>query len=126
MVSKNRSSRLGFVAMVVAISIAVLSVVTSIVTSAVWGSYAIRVGSGWSYPLSITSSNEALVAVLVTLRFQFFLGSGVGIWALTQGIVAVAQKRGRPFGVAALVVAVVAPITSAAAALASFYLALPK
>jgi hypothetical protein len=37
------------------------------------------------------------------------LGTVLGVWALTQGIVAVATARGRAFGVVALVAAFLAP-----------------
>ena len=43
---------------------------------------------------------------------QMLLGSIVGIWALTQGIVAAAQNRGRRFGVVAIVLAGAAPLVS--------------
>jgi len=40
----------------------------------------------------------------------FLFGSALGVWAIAQGIVAIVRRRGRAFGIAAIAVAVMAPI----------------
>ena len=43
---------------------------------------------------------------------QLTVGTVIGVWALVQGIFAVVLKRGRAYGVAAIAVAVCAPVVS--------------
>lgn len=47
-----------------------------------------------------------------TFAAQMLLGSILGVWALTQGIVAVVQNRGRRQGIVAIVLAAAAPLVS--------------
>jgi hypothetical protein len=56
-------------------------------------------------------------AVLAPVRNQvllaevsFWLGTALGVWALVQGIIALVKGRGRPWAVAAIVVAALGPI----------------
>jgi hypothetical protein len=56
---------------------------------------------------------------------QILLGTVLGILALVLGIVAVATKRGRPFGVVAIIVAAAAPIVSFAVYAAALGATLP-
>jgi uncharacterized membrane-anchored protein len=53
-------------------------------------------------PSLVTSSGGAGIAILA--------GTVLGLWAIVQAIIAIVTKRGRAFGVIALIVAVVAPI----------------
>lgn len=48
-------------------------------------------------------------------ELSFWIGTVLGIWAIVQGIVAIARNRGRAPGVVAVVVAVLAPIVFAVA-----------
>ena len=43
-------------------------------------------------------------------ELSFWIGTALGIWALVQGIVAMARNRGRVAGIVAVVIAVLAPI----------------
>jgi hypothetical protein len=52
----------------------------------------------------MTSSNA------VTGSLMFYLGTALGLWAIVQGIIAAVTKRGRAWGVIAIIVAVVAVI----------------
>jgi hypothetical protein len=45
---------------------------------------------------------------------MFYLGTALGLWAIIQGVVAIATSRGRAWGVVAIVVAVVGVIAYAA------------
>ena len=42
-------------------------------------------------------------------EIAFWLGTLLGTWALVQGMVALSRRRGRGYGIAAVVVAVLAP-----------------
>jgi hypothetical protein len=57
---------------------------------------------------------------------QFLLGTGIGLWALVQGIVAAATERGRAYGVTAIVVAAAAPVFSVIAAVAALTASMPQ
>ncbi|WP_396289568.1 hypothetical protein [Curtobacterium sp. KT1] len=52
----------------------------------------------------MTSSNA------VTGSLMFYLGTALGLWAIVQGIIAAVTKRGRAWGVVAIILAVVAVI----------------
>jgi hypothetical protein len=43
-------------------------------------------------------------------EIAFWAGTAIGIWALVQGIVAIATRRGRGAGIAAVVIAAVGPL----------------
>jgi hypothetical protein len=64
---------------------------------------------GFSVNLQLdpNDSVESTLAVLALVHVA--LGTLFGVWALTQGIVAIVMARGRAFGVIALVAAVLAP-----------------
>jgi outer membrane lipoprotein SlyB len=46
-------------------------------------------------------------------ELSFWVGTILGIWALVQGIVAIVKNRGRGWGIAAVIVAVIGPIAFA-------------
>ncbi|MEQ6898760.1 hypothetical protein [Microbacterium sp. KR10-403] len=52
---------------------------------------------------------------VAVLEVAFWLGTLGGMWALIQGLIAVATNRGRAFGIAASVVAVAGPVVFTAA-----------
>ncbi|MFJ3032973.1 tripartite tricarboxylate transporter TctB family protein [Curtobacterium pusillum] len=117
---KRKKKTVGVVALIVALVALALAVVAGIVFgSAFGGSSAIRdslldgsaaTESGqqdlqqqlMNDPSLVTSSGGAGIAILA--------GTVLGLWAIVQGIIAIVTKRGRAFGVIALIVAVVAPI----------------
>ncbi|MGW9114388.1 hypothetical protein [Microbacterium sp. NPDC055683] len=47
---------------------------------------------------------------VMTAEITWWVATALGIWALVQGIVAIARRRGRGAGIAAVVIAVLAPI----------------
>jgi len=53
-------------------------------------------------PTILTSSGGAGIAILI--------GTVLGLWALVQGIIAIVTKRGRAFGVVAVILAVLGPV----------------
>jgi hypothetical protein len=118
-----RSSRLGRIALIVAIVVFVLSITISVIVGVGAIPFTEHSGRSFSFNLSANSTNrtEAALAVLGLLQVAF--GTGLGLWALVQGIVAIATRRGRAFGVAALVIAVLAPVLSVVAELATVAIA---
>jgi hypothetical protein len=94
------------------------AVVVPIVAScAGWG---IGAGMGAQQLADLSQSNastSAMLAALTPVRGQvllaeiaFWAGTVLGIWAIVQGIVAVARRRGRGFGIAAIIVAAIGPL----------------
>lgn len=117
---KRKKKTVGVVAFIVALIALALAVIAGIVFgNAFGGSSAIRdslldgsasTESGqrdlqqrlMDDPTVLTSSASGGIAAII--------GTVLGLWALVQGIIAIVVKRGRAFGVIALIVAVVAPI----------------
>ena len=117
---KRKKKTVGVVAFIVALLALALAVVAGIVFgNAFGGSSAIRdslldgsaaTESGqrdlqqqlMDDPNMLTSSAGGGIAAII--------GTVLGLWAIVQGIIAIITKRGRAFGVVALIVAVVAPI----------------
>lgn len=101
---------LGLVACVGAIVLFVLSVATSVVAGVLSGGATdpyTTLEQDMAAPMTQVDYQLGLIVVL-----HLALGSLVGIWTLVQGIFAVVMKRGRGYGIAAIVVAVTTPILS--------------
>lgn len=111
------SSRLG----VIALTIALVAVVGATLLSAI----AVFPASIGAMTRAITISpaglenlsNDQLLALLSPYRTHvlwaevgFWAGSVLGIWALAQGIVAIATRRGRGPAIAAVVLAALGPV----------------
>ncbi len=124
-VAAPRSSRLGLVAMCIAIFVFVATIVVSILIGIGAAPFAVQDGSGFHYYLEVGSSNPTESALAVAELVQGFAGTALGIWALVQGIVAVATRRGRRFGVVAIVLAALGPLVSVVATLVSVATHLP-
>ncbi|GAA2066520.1 MULTISPECIES: hypothetical protein [Leifsonia] len=122
-----RSRALGVTAMSIAIPVFVLSVIASVVVGVSAGPLATRTSSSFSFNTSDLTAQqaEAFAPVAVLMGVQILLGTALGILALVLGIVAVATKRGRPFGVVAIIVAAAAPIVSFAVYTATLIATLP-
>jgi hypothetical protein len=94
--------------MVMAISVIVLSVAASVLIG--------LLGTTIYHYDNITSAGGQVGfnarPNMVAAGAQMLLGSGFGIWALVQGIVAATSNRGRKFGVIAIIVSAAAPILS--------------
>ena len=109
-----RSRTLGVTAMIIALAVTALSIGASIVVGLTAAPFAQRTSSSFSFNTgSLTPEQAAAFAPAGALMgAQILLGTVLGIVALVLGIVAVATKRGRPFGVVAIVAAAAAPIVS--------------
>jgi hypothetical protein len=112
-----RSRRLGRVALFLALVALIGSLTVSIIVGLQAGPYTVRTGSGFMMNLDFSSTvpGEAGLALLSALGWVG--GTVLGVWAFIQGIVAAATNRGRAAGVAAIVIAVLAPGISAVASL---------
>lgn len=112
-----RSSRLGGVALALALLAAVGATLLSAV-SAFPASIGAMARAVEISPVGLENfSNDQLLALLTPYRTQvlwaeigFWAGTVLGIWALAQGIVAIATGRGRGPGVAAVIVAALGPV----------------
>lgn len=100
--------------MLIAVPLFVLSVVASVVAGAMSGPYSTHTSTGFSFNSSHLTPEQAqaFAPVGILIGAQILLGTVLGILAIVLGIIAVATKRGRPFGVVAIVVAALAPIVS--------------
>ncbi|MET2010008.1 hypothetical protein ABXJ56_00510 [Microbacterium chocolatum] len=96
----------------------VLSLVAAVGTSVVAAVAAYRVGVGagrrlfedamlgtfdWSFLTPVRGD-------VLWAEIAFWTGTALGIWALVQGIIAIVQRRGRGFGIAAVVIACLGPV----------------
>ncbi|MFT4230366.1 MAG: hypothetical protein QM602_08770 [Microbacterium sp.] len=104
------SGALGIVAVIVA-GLAALTPVTAALAA-----FQIGLGAGNQLalqPASIDFELDILTPVrgwVLLGEVSFWAGTALGVWALVQGIVAIASGRGRVAGIVAVTVAVVAPI----------------
>jgi hypothetical protein len=103
-----RTSKLGRIAMTIAISVIALSVLASVLI----GLFGTTIYSSHQATANGGSLGFSAQPDPVAFGFQALIGSIFGIWALVQGIVATAQNRGRKFGIVAIVVAGAGPLVS--------------
>jgi hypothetical protein len=105
-------SRLGLVALVVALVLVVLSSIASVATGTMIGPFLPDDGSADGSAVAENIEAAGAGSLVITALAHVGIGAVLGLWALVQGIVAVATRRGRGYGVAAIVIAIVAPIVS--------------
>lgn len=103
---------------VVAFALAVLAAVGTSVVGSVAG-YNIGLGTGRQIalqPMDVDFDWSILTPVrewVLMGELAFWAGTILGIWAIVQGIIAIVKNRGRGWGIAAVVVAVIGPIAFA-------------
>jgi hypothetical protein len=104
-----RSPRLGFVALVLGVGVFVLSLAASVAMGVAAAPYAVRTGGYIGVYLNASSGDphETLLALLAIAHIG--IGTVIGVWAIVQGIIAIATRRGRGFGIVAVVAAFLAP-----------------
>jgi len=108
---------LGTVALIVAIVAVAVSSILSAITGFAAAEGAIA-HSAISSPGGLEGlSDDQALALLSPVRglvlwaeIGFWTGTVLGLWALIQGIVAIATRRGRGRGIAAIILAAVGPI----------------
>jgi hypothetical protein len=121
-----RPKTLGLVAFTIAVIVFVATIVVSIVIGIGAIPFTVQNSGGFHYNLDVNSSNPTEAALGVAGLLQVGLGTAFGIWALVQGIVAVAQRRGRAYGVIAIVLAALGPIVTAVVTLITVAVNLPR
>lgn len=109
-----RPRTLGAVSMGIALAVLVLSAVASAIVGASEGPLGSRTSTSFDFTTSDLTPDQAAAfePIGVLIGAQLLLGTLLGILALVLGIVAVATKRGRAFGIVGIVVAAAAPILS--------------
>lgn len=110
-----RRRTLGAVSMGIALGVFVLSLVASAYIGTSSGPLMQRTsGSSFTVDSSHLSSAQlaAFAPIGVLTVAQILFGTVLGILALVLGIIAVATKRGRAFGVVGIAVAAAAPVLS--------------
>ncbi|MEV8266038.1 hypothetical protein [Microbacterium sp. NPDC076911] len=107
--AQKRGAALGVVALL-------LSLFAVVIVPLVLGVTAFEIGQGALTQNVLTTaqfSPEALTPVrgwVLFAEITFWTGTVCGIWALTQGIVAIVRRRGRGAGIAAVVLASAGPL----------------
>jgi len=104
-----RTPRLGLVAMIAAIAVFVVSLILAGTLGFAAGPYSTRNPGGFNFHFNVGDPNPTVNALAIGMLLHVFLGTGIGLWALIQGIVATASNRGRRFGIVAIVFAGLAP-----------------
>ncbi|MFE4470862.1 hypothetical protein ACFRFH_18785 [Leifsonia sp. NPDC056824] len=109
-----RPRTLGAVSMGIALGVFVLSVVASVYIGMTAGPLTHSIASSSAGGSSHLSSAQlaAFAPIGIVTTAQMIFGTVLGILALVLGIVAVATKRGRAFGVVGIAVATAAPVLS--------------
>lgn len=103
------STTLGRVAMVLGLAVFAGSLLASFVMGLAAAPYAVSGSRGFSVNLEADSGDPAETTLAILAIAHVLVGTVLGVWAFTQGIVAVATGRGRAFGVVAIVAAFLAP-----------------
>jgi hypothetical protein len=99
---------------VVALILAIVAAVIAPLAAAIAG---FQIGVGTGDQLGTMSGSDVDWSILSPVRewvllaeVSFWAGTVLGIWAIVQGIIAIAKRRGRGPGIAAVVVAVIGPL----------------
>jgi hypothetical protein len=109
----QKPKTLGVVAFIPGLVVLLVSPIVSAVAGATVG-HVVQPGSGFAEGFAAGANSrdpQNLIAGLLIV-VQILLGTGLGAWAIVQGILAVRARRGRSWGIAAIVLAGVAPILS--------------
>jgi hypothetical protein len=107
----RRRHGLGLFALVLAVLVIAATVIVSVLLGVEGGPYATNLlPDGYTYDLGGDSSG--IQALAAETAWQYVIGTVLGVWAIVQGIVAIAKNRGRLFGVLAILVAVPGPVVT--------------
>lgn len=95
----------------------VASLIAAVVAPIVAGALALRIGLLVSVNDLVSAAGDFVVAALSPARTEtlwaeimFWLGTALGLFAIVGGIIAVARRRGRGMGIAAIVIAAIGPV----------------
>lgn len=94
----------------------VASLLAAVVTPLIAGVLALRIGLVVAVDDLVGEAGDLVVSALSPARTEtlwaeivFWLGTALGLFALVAGIIAVARRRGRGMGIAAIVIAALGP-----------------
>lgn len=104
-----KSKALGMIAFFLALGVFVVSIIVSALNGVAAAPFADTSGNGFNYNADFSSSDPAEVAVGLATMAHLLIGSLAGLAALVLGIIAAVSNRGRGFGVAAAIIAFLAP-----------------
>ena len=116
---------LGLVALAVAVFVIVATVVASVVIGGLGGQFATDRNAD-SFTYNLDADSALAHSLSIATGWQYIIGTALGVWAIVQGIVAIAKKRGRLFGVLAIVIAAPGPLISVVVTLAAASQNLPR
>ncbi|MGX1695824.1 hypothetical protein ACWIBQ_10655 [Microbacterium keratanolyticum] len=96
----------------------IIALIAAVGTSFVGAYAALEIGRNALTPETLMSANTANVLSFLSpvreyvlwLEISFWAGTVLGIWALVQGIVATAKRRGRGMGIGAIILSVLGPV----------------
>jgi hypothetical protein len=108
-VAPDPSKKLGLVAMVLGLGVFAGSILASVLMGFAAAQFAVLGPNGFNVYLRLDSPDPVESTLAVLAFVHMLLGTGLGLWAITQGIVAIATRRGRAFGVIAIIAALLAP-----------------
>lgn len=100
---------LGTVALILALAALIIPTIIAAVTGYTIGA---ELGERGIETLGRTSDLSMLTKVrdsVLWAEIAFWLGTALGIWAIVQGFIAIGKRRGRGAGIAAVIIAFVAP-----------------
>jgi hypothetical protein len=105
---------LGVVAFIAGLVVLVFALVLSVISGLAFAPLAAKaITAGGTIDQTAISSDDPATEAFGMLSTVFFLcGSLLGLWALVQGVIATVTKRGRAFGIVAMVLAVATPVIS--------------
>ncbi|MEV7621311.1 hypothetical protein AB0N59_14365 [Microbacterium sp. NPDC089321] len=93
------------------------AIVATLVTPIVAGVLALQIGLLVSVDELVSVTGDVVIAALSPARIEtlwaeimFWLGTALGIFAIVAGIIAIARRRGRGMGIAAIVIAALGPV----------------
>jgi hypothetical protein len=104
-----KSKALGMVAFFIALAVFIVSLIVSALNGVAAAPFTDTSGNGFNYNTDLSSSDPAEVAVGLATMAHILIGSLAGIAALVLGIIAAVSNRGRGFGIAAAIIAFLAP-----------------
>ncbi len=121
----RRGHGLGLFALVLALAVIFGTVIASILIGSEGGQFATdRTDDSFTYNLS--GDSPTVQALALATGWQYIIGTALGVWAIVQGIVAIAKNRGRLFGALAVIIAVPGPLVSVAVTLLAASQNLPR
>ena len=124
---RPRTQRLGQLAFVEALVVLLGSMLAAVLIGAATAPLAdLGTPGGNEFTLDVNSPDAAERTAAIAGLLHIILGTVLGVAALVAGILAIASRRGQGYGVAAVIIALLAPGLSLAAFIASLSVGLAQ